>query len=74
MIVVDWAMKFQAPARADSKQVGFLFLMGSWRNYLMLQSQSAGASWLFVKPPHLDTIQLQGKTLRKTNTLSSAAR
>lgn len=39
--------------------------MGSWLNNFNVQSQSAGASWLFVKPPHLDTIGLKGKTLRK---------
>jgi hypothetical protein len=39
--------------------------MGTWLNYFSVQSRSAGASRLFVKPPHLDTIGLQGKTLRK---------
>jgi len=32
--------------------------MGTWLNSISVQSQSAGASRLFVKPPHLDTIGL----------------
>ncbi|WP_316809181.1 hypothetical protein [Pedobacter agri] len=52
--------------------VGFFLLL--YPSHFLFISQSAGASWLFVKPPLLNAIPLQGKTLRKTNTLWSAAK
>ncbi|KLT67092.1 hypothetical protein AB669_04145 [Pedobacter sp. BMA] len=54
-----------APRRAGSGSVGFCLLIGPWLNYFSVQSQSAGAFWLFVKPPLLDTIQIARQDFAK---------
>jgi len=54
--------------------VGFSILSLSYLLFIVLNSSRQEPSGFLLSHPHLITIHQQGKTLRKTNTLWSAAK